>query len=157
MVDAQNEAIGVLALLFQFDKAGDRYARCGIAQHRMADQRGLDGRDRKARGYRKYDERDDEAWKMAAQHDGEARADACQCGARPPHRLMVGREIEDDAEAVADREPGQKMRDSDLLGHPLAKFCGREKPETRPGQARAVDVPPTGQVVAPAPARALAM
>jgi Competence protein len=33
-------------------------------------------------------------------------------------------------------EPGQKMRDSDLLGHPLAKFCGREKPETRPGQAR---------------------
>lgn len=121
---------------FSSTKPATVTARCGITQYRMADQRGLDGRDRKAGGYQKYRERDDEARKMPAQHDGEARADARQHRSRPPHRLMVGREIENDAEAVADREPRQEMRGSDLLGHPLAKFCGREKAEPRPGHAR---------------------
>jgi hypothetical protein len=43
-IDAQHEAIGMLALLAQFDKAGDRHAGCGKAQHRMGDQRCLERR-----------------------------------------------------------------------------------------------------------------
>jgi len=49
-IDAKDETVGMLALLAQLDKTGDRHAGCRKAQHRMIDQGCLERRNGKAQG-----------------------------------------------------------------------------------------------------------
>ena len=47
---------------------------------------------------------------------------------RPPRRLALRREVDDDAETVGDREPGQQAIRRPSLGRPIARNCvGRAK------------------------------
>ena len=118
-VDAQHEAVGVLALLAQFDKARDGHARCRIVQHRMSDHGGFHRGGGKARGDGENKKADDESGQMPAQQHGADAADRGQCRRRPPRRLTFRGEIDDDAHTVGDREPGQQAIGGNFLGGPL--------------------------------------
>jgi hypothetical protein len=60
VIDAQHEAVGVLALFAQLDIAADGHAGGRITQYRMGDERSLDGRHGEAKSHRGKAERDDE-------------------------------------------------------------------------------------------------
>jgi len=107
-IDAQHEAVGVPALLAQFDKAGDGHAGRRKVQHRMADQRGLKRRDRKSQGDAEHPKRHHMRHDLPAQ---KYRAEPAECGdryCRPQRRLAFGREIENDAGAIGDGKPRQQ-------------------------------------------------
>jgi hypothetical protein len=57
-VDTEHEAVGVLALLAQFDKAGHRHTRGREAQHLLIDERGFQRRNGKAQSDAEQPERD---------------------------------------------------------------------------------------------------
>ena len=118
-VDAQHEAVGVLALLAQLDKARNRHARCRIAQHRMCDHGGFHRGGGKARGNGKSKKTGDESGQMPAQRYGADAADSGQCRRRPPRRLTFRAEIDDHAKTVGDRKPGQQAIGGNFLRGPL--------------------------------------
>ena len=133
-VDAQHEAVGVLAFFAQLDKARDGDAGRGETQHRMIDASGLDGGDRKARRNSENAERYHKADMSASQHDGARRTNRRQRQRRPPGRLTLGREVDNDAKTVGDREPRQQPSRGDFLQRPVADACRNGEVEARPGR-----------------------
>ena len=93
--------------------------KTGIAQHRMLDHGGLHRGGGKARGDGESKKSDDESGQMPAQQHGADAADGGQRRPRPPRRLPLGAEIDDDAKTVSDREPRQQAVGGNLGGGPL--------------------------------------
>jgi hypothetical protein len=150
MIDAQHKAVGVLALLVQLDIAADSHAGGRIAQHRVCDERGLDGRHGEADGHRGKAERDDEGDDVPPQQHRAGRADDRQANRRPQARLTLRREVEHDAGTIGDREPGQQPISAAAHSRTRAGTAsskpGHLAPDAAPDPVRA---PPTGQVRAP--------
>ena len=77
-IDPQHEAVGLLTLLAQLNKTGERNAIGRIAQNRMVDQRGLQRGDSKAGGNGQESKADNETDRtMAKQHSDD---DGGNCG-----------------------------------------------------------------------------
>ena len=87
-------------------------------QHRMPDHGGLHRGCGEAGGDGENKKADDEGDQIPAQHYGTDAADHGQCRRRPPGRFPLGAEIDDDAKAVGNREPGQQAIGGNLLRDP---------------------------------------
>ncbi len=131
-IDAQHEAVGVLALFTQFDKARDGHARGRIMQHRVLDHGGFHRRGGKAGGDGENKKADDQSGQMSAQQYRAGRADRGKRRRRPPCRLTLRGEIDDDAKAVGDREPWQQAIGGNFLRRPLPQLCGEGEIGARP-------------------------
>jgi hypothetical protein len=97
-VNAHGDAVAALALLADFDEAGQCHGRNRVLQNRMDDVRGAERRGGKAERKRKAD-------RTAARQDRDCNGDERQRRGRPPGRLTIRREINDDAEAEGNRHP----------------------------------------------------
>ena len=153
-LDAQHEAIGLLALVAQFDKARDRHAVGGKAQNRMLDQRGFERRHGKAGADGEKSERENEGHRpVAQQHSGRRRNGKGGQG-RPPGRLMLRGEIKNDAGAEGDREPRQQSRPAPISAAAHARMrAGTANSACGQTPFQPHGAPPTGQVRTPARAR----
>src|SRR4029077_2960797 len=145
MVDAPHKAVGVLALFAQLDKPRDGHARSWVMQHRVRDHGGFHRGGGKARGDGENKKTDDESDQMPTQQDGADAADRRQCRRRPPPRLALGGEIDDDAEAVGGGQPRQQAVRGNFLGGPLPQLRfwseARPRPNDMPWRANAADRP----------------
>ena len=101
-------------------------------QHRMFDHGGFHRGGGETRGDGENKKADDESDQMPAQHDGADAADRRQCRRRPPGRLAIGGEIDDDAKAVGDREPRQQPIGGYFLGRPLPQLRLGDEVRPRP-------------------------
>jgi hypothetical protein len=122
-VNAHGDAVAALALLADFDEAGQRHGRDRELQNRMDDVRGAQRRGGKAGGDAGKAERERKANRTAARQDRDCNADERQRRGRPPGRLTNRREINDDAEAESYRHPRDQPSRLDFGGHPF-----RQKP-----------------------------
>ena len=116
---AHHDAIAARPLLTGFHKAFDLRAPGRIDQHRMGDARGLQGGHRKAGGDGCKAERQRQTDGAAARPHRERNADTRGRQRRPPGRLAAGGEVEDDAEAEGDRQPGRQPPGRELGGDPF--------------------------------------
>jgi hypothetical protein len=128
----QHEAVGFLALVAHLDKARDRNAVGRKAQNGMGDQRRLERRDGKAHRDTETSEREHEGkWSTPQKNHGGSGRGSGAAG-RPGGRLAISREIENDAGAEGDREPGKKPPGADLGGGPGAHARRRGEAKLRP-------------------------
>jgi hypothetical protein len=111
----------------------------------MIDQRRLERRDGEAGRYGEEAQRGHEGDWAAAQKHSRDRGDNGRRTSRPPRRLMVSREIKDNAGAEGDGEPRQQAAGADLHCRPRAdaRWNGKLglRPKTVPALAQSVDRP----------------
>jgi hypothetical protein len=119
-IEPQHEAVGLQAFVAQLDEARNRDAVSGKAEDRMLDQRRLDRRNGKARRHREKAERENEGERPAPQEDRGNCGNRSRRQRRPPSRFVIGREVENDAGAECDREPGKEAASANLGGGPGA-------------------------------------
>jgi len=108
-IDAMNAyryAIAALPLLADFDEAGQRHARCREPQNRMRDDFGAQRGCRKAGGNGGKAECERKANRAPTRHDRTGAGRQHEGGRRPPRRLAIGCEVDDDAEAMATASQG---------------------------------------------------
>jgi hypothetical protein len=111
----------------------------------MRDQRRLDRRNGKARRDGEKAERENEGERPAPQEDHGNCGNRSRRQRRPPSRFVIGREVENDAGAERDREPGKEAASANLGGGPgaHARWYGETDfgPNTLPAPPRAADRP----------------
>jgi hypothetical protein len=86
----------------------------------MRNQGGLEGRHREAQGDAEEAERQHQGERPSAQKDDSGRGNRSREQRRPGGRLVIGGEVEDDAAAEGDREPGKEPTGADFRGDPGA-------------------------------------
>ena len=131
-LEPEHEAIGFLTLVTQFDEARNGNTVSRKAQNRMFDQGGLQRCDRKPERDGKEAERQHEGDRAPAHPDRGGRGQSGCRQRRPRGRFVIGCEVENDAGAEGDREPGKQPAGADLGRGPDAHARRHGKAELRP-------------------------
>jgi hypothetical protein len=105
---AHRDAVAARTLLAGFDEAGNRRALTWLHQDRVGNVLGGDRGGGKAGSDGGKTERERKAEWAMARDDRNRHADERQRRNRPPSRLALSGEVQDDAEAESDRQPGRE-------------------------------------------------
>ena len=105
--------------------------QAAVLQDRMRDARAFQRDDRKAGGRGGERKQDRERDRPRARQHGRERKHACQRRGRPERRFAVGREIENDAEAETDRQPGHQPPGRDIGRKPARQNLARATERAR--------------------------
>ena len=131
-LDPHHDAIRALALLAHLDKARHFGVPHRRRQHRVLDDGAFARGGGKAGRCCRDAERRGKCDRPLPQHDGGQRRGGKQRDGRPQLGLPVGGEIDDNAAAERDREPGHQPARRDLRQHPFANTLG--KPAGKAGE-----------------------
>ena len=117
--NAHDDAVAARPLLARLNVAFHLRAPGRIGEHGMGDARGLQGGNGKAAGDGGKAERQRQADDAAARCHRERDADGGEPHGGPPGRFSIRGEVDDDAEAEGDRQPGRQPSGRELGGDPL--------------------------------------
>ena len=120
---AHHDAVAARALLARLDEAGDGRAPGRERQHRMGDAQRRERGGSKSGGDCRKAERERKSDRAAAREDRNRDAGERQRAGRPPGRLALGGEIEDDAEAESDRQPRHQSPGRNFRQRPLRQHA----------------------------------
>jgi hypothetical protein len=118
-VQMDDNAVAALALLAHLHETGHADGRCRNAQHRMRDTRGVERGDGKAAGQASKGQRQRKPDGASPRQDGSDDGECRERQHRPQRRLAIGGEIENDAGAEGDGEPGKQPAGRDFRDGPL--------------------------------------
>ncbi len=130
-LNTHGNAVAALALLADFDEAGQSHARRRVVQNRMGHDLGAQCSGRKAGRAGGKAERERKADGAPPRQNRGRGPSGRQGDGSPPRRFAIRGEIDDDAEAIGDRKPGHQPAWRDFGKRPF-----RDRPAKPRGAVR---------------------